>query len=171
MLLLNNLKDSLISSCFWKSVGHKQSWKTKSLNNRRNAGIYFEYSFKSINARTSFGYICYLSKAFNLINCEVFSNKVERCGARWISSSSLVELTFYEMGTFCGNAKSPIRTHTAYSKLGVPQGSILSALLFLVYIDDIDWDLPDSYFMRMIESCCLGYLQQRVSDSLLSLQN
>ena len=75
-----------------------------------------------------------LSKAFETVNHSILLNKLHHYGIRgpahrWFSSYLSSRSQFVQ----CGSSKSD----EAIVQLGVPQGSTLGPLLFIMYIDDM----------------------------------
>lgn len=93
------------------------------------------------------GIFCDLSRAFDCVNHSMLLDKLYKYGIRglpyeWLSSY-LSERKQYVTLTHYGNTISEVCSGIVDVEHGVPQGSILGPVLFLLYVNDIGAYLPD----------------------------
>ena len=93
------------------------------------------------NGNFAFGVFIDLQKVFGTVNHDILLSKLNHYGIRGVVfdwfKSYLSDRTQY---VTINNAKSEIQT----IKYGVPQGSVLGLLLFLIYINDLSRSIKNS---------------------------
>jgi hypothetical protein len=128
---LINYMDSLhilVDNQFGFRSGHSTSLALLQLYNKISSAI-------DLNEFT-IGIFLYLSKAFNTVNHSILFDKLQHYGIRvvtldWFKSYLVIDSNFFSLMGCMYSKKTPIYC-------GVPQGSILAPLLFLLYINDIN---------------------------------
>ena len=101
-----------------------------------------------------------LQKAFNTINHEILLKKLEAIGfsnkcIRWFRSYLYERIFFIEIENQLSNYEKVSR--------GVPQGSILGPLLFLVYVNDMPQAVKSNLFLHA-DDLCLMYQHRDVEE-------
>lgn len=125
------------------------------------------------NRQPAVGLFCDLSKAFDRVDHGILLRKLENCGVRgvplsWFESYLSDRRQFVEW--------SNTQSDFTRTECGVPQGSILGPLLFLIYINDIVRSLPLANITLFADDTSLLFggpqdnLENRVSGSLCALQ-
>jgi hypothetical protein len=132
-------------------ISDKQHGFHKGRSTNTAIADFIEKVYKSLDQReTNIGIFLDLSKAFDLVDHDILLWKMSKMGVRgvawkWFKSyledrEQRVEITYRCIGTneitSCLSKKKPI-------KYGVPQGSVLGPILFLIYVNDLETIIED----------------------------
>ena len=108
-----------------------------------------------------------LQKAFDTVNLSILMSKLKKAGIR---SAALKWCDNYLSGR---SQHSCVNGHVSTSlqvTCGVPQGSVLGPLLFLVYINDLEFALDECRLKLYADDTVLYHPGINVQDSALKLQ-
>ena len=115
------------------------------------------------------------AKAFDIVNHDILIKKLEYYGIRGKPLNWLI--------SYLSNRKQAVKIDQTLSSFqtitcGVPQGSILGPLLFLIYINDIHVSSPQVKFHLFADDTCIFHsskdattLQRDLNTSLENVSN
>ena len=129
--------------------------------------IYDKITNALANKEHVIGIFCDLSKAFDTLNYDILFSKLNHYGIRGVSllwfKNYLKDRKQYVTFNGCTSDTLPIQC-------GVPQGSILGPLLFLLYVNDINNSSPILSFVLFADDTNIFFSHKNLK-SLISVLN
>ena len=107
-------------------------------------------------------------KAFDTVNHNILLNKIDRLG---IHGKTFVWLTSYLYDRCQCTLANGIRSAQLPITCGVPQGSILGPLLFLIYVNDITYNITNSNTKLYADDTVIYASSKTVNDAFQRVQN
>ena len=107
-----------------------------------------------------------LKKAFDSISHDLLINKLEKYGFRGVALKLLISFFNRNQFVIFNKSKSKIKN----IKFGVPQGSVLGPLLFLIFINDIVNIKTQGHFVLFADDTSIIFRENNI-DSMENSMN
>jgi hypothetical protein len=109
-----------------------------------------------------------LSKAFDVIDHSILKQKLEHYGFRGAFLDFIISYVQNRQYFVSANGhKSPTKT----VNIGVPQGSILGPLLFLIYVNDMKNSSNILHFLQYADDSTTTYSSDNLDNCLVVMKN
>lgn len=116
------------------------------------------------------GVFCDLSRAFDCVNQDLLLDKLSYCGFKdrafqWIESFIRGRKHYVSIDHVQSGTRVNINSECASLQMGVPQGSVLGPVLFILYVNELPRVLPDVSFTAFADDTSL--ILSKEDDKLL----